>query len=118
MTEQITVQVTTAGGRAVVAAFGEIDMASAPTLKAAIEQVIQNGTRQLIVDLEGVRFLDSSALNLLVAVRKRLGPGCLGVVASQRNVRRIFALTGIDTLIPMFYTVDAAIEAASESASD
>ena len=111
MTDQIAVEVTTSAGHTVVSASGEIDIASAPVLEAAIDASIGNGTRQLIVDLQNVSFLDSTALHLLVTVLKRLGPGSLGVVARRSNVRKIFALSGLDTLIPIFDTVDDAIDA-------
>lgn len=117
LTEQITVQVTTAAGLTIVAACGEIDIASAPVLRAAIDTVVKNGSRQLIVDLGGVTFMDSTGLNLLIGVVRELGTGSLGVVASQPNVRRVFAVSGIDTVMPVFDSVDAAVEAASKMAS-
>lgn len=118
VTEQITVRVSTAGGHAVVVVHGEIDLATAPALREAIAAMIRNGTRQLIMDLEGVDFLDSTALNVLVGVVRELGPGSLGVVASKSIVRRIFALSGIESVIPVFDCLDAAVEAASKAASD
>jgi anti-sigma B factor antagonist len=116
VTEQITVEVTTVGGHAVVAASGEIDMSSAPILRAAIDTMIENGTRQLIVDLGGVWFMDSTGLNLLIAVGRELGTGSLGVVTNHPNVRRVFTISGVDMLIPIFDSIDAAVEAASNPA--
>jgi anti-sigma B factor antagonist len=114
LTEQLTVHVTTIDGHTVVAVSGEIDLASAPRARAAIDTVIEDGTHRLIVDLQGVEFMDSTGLNLLIVELKRLGPGSIRVVASQANILRLFEITGIDTVIPIFDTVTAAIEAASE----
>jgi anti-sigma B factor antagonist len=116
VTEQITIEVTTAGGHVVVAAAGEIDISSAPILRAAIDTVIDSGCRQLIVDLDGVWFMDSTGLNLLIAVSRELGTGSLGVVANHPTVRRVFAISGVDRLVPIFDSIDAAVEAASNPA--
>jgi anti-anti-sigma regulatory factor len=56
---------------------------------------------------------------VLVGIIRRLGLGRLGVVATQPNIRRVFAISGVDTIISLFDSVDAAIEAATEAtASD
>jgi len=114
MTEPITLQVTKVAGHAVVAVSGEIDISSVPDMRAAIDAVLTDGTRQLIVDLDGVRFMDSTGLNLLIGVVKQLGPGTLGVVANRSSIRRIFSISGIDQVIPLYESVAAAVEAASK----
>jgi anti-sigma B factor antagonist len=113
MTEPIGLQVRTIDGHAVVAVSGEIDVSTAPALQASIDVLIQNGTRQFIVDLEAVDFIDSSCLKTLIRVIKQLGPSSLRVVASQPRVIRVFSVSGIDQLIPVFKSVEAAIAAAS-----
>ena len=50
------------------------------------------------MDLSGVRFMDSSGLNVLVGTARRLGAGSFGVVVSRPSIRRIFSVTGIDNL--------------------
>ncbi len=111
MTEEVTLQVLTVHGHTVLAVSGEIDISTATVLRKAIDSVIQDGTHRLIVDLENVGFMDSSGLNTLISVIRRLGPGSLLVAASQPHIRRVFSLSGIDQLIPVFGSVAAAIEA-------
>jgi anti-sigma B factor antagonist len=117
LTEQIVVRVTTAAGHPVVAVSGEVDVATAPVLRDGINAVIADGARHLIVNLEGVDFMDSAALNLLIAAHRELGPGSMGVVISRANLGRLFAVSGIDAVIPVFESLDAAVEAASKSDS-
>jgi len=119
MTEQlIRVEATVVDGHPVLAVSGEIDISSAPVLRAAIDGLLADGVRQLIVDLDGVRFMDSTALNVLISVVKKLGPGSLRVVASQAHIRRIFSISGIDKVTPLFDSVaDAVIAAPDEAAS-
>ena len=111
MTEELTLQALTVQGHTVLAVSGEIDISTATVLRKAIDTMIQDGTHRLIVDLENVGFMDSSGLNTLISVIRRLGPGSLLVVASQHHIRRVFSLSGIDQLIPLFGSVAAAIEA-------
>jgi anti-sigma B factor antagonist len=109
LTEQITVDVTAVRGRVVVSVAGEIDIATAAVVRAAIDVMIQDGTRQIVVDLQGVRFMDSTGLNLLIFVARQVGPGSLGVVASHLPVR-VCTTSGIDTVILLFDSLDAAVQ--------
>lgn len=53
-------------GSALLTLEGELDMASAPEVEAALEPVIAGGARKVIIDAAGLRFADSSAIALLV----------------------------------------------------
>jgi len=110
MTEQFAVQVTVVEGYRVVEVAGEIDISTAPALRTAIEAEVASGTRELIVDLGGVQFMDSSGLSLLIGVTRLLGPESFGVVGIQAHLARIFTLTGSDRLIPLFDSVAEAID--------
>ncbi len=95
----------------VIEAYGEIDMASAGQLQGVVDSCRGLGADQLIVDLSGIRFMDSSGLNALIGTARQLGPGSFGVVVSRPSIRRIFALTGIDNVIPVFESVAEAVHA-------
>jgi anti-sigma B factor antagonist len=80
--------------RVVVAVAGEVDMATAPQL----EQVLAGHTGvDVVVDLAGVPFLDSSGLSVLVKTRAYVeGSGrTLRVTGEQDNVRKILEVTGL-----------------------
>jgi anti-sigma B factor antagonist len=110
MTEQITFEITTTDRYAVVAVTGEIDISSAPRMRETIESVVEGGPPQLIVDLGGVEFMDSSGLNTLIAAVRHMGPESLRVVATHPHIRRIFSITGTDKVIPVFDSLDEAIQ--------
>jgi anti-sigma B factor antagonist len=78
----------------VVAVAGEVDMATAPQLGEVLGA--QTGV-DLVVDLSGVPFLDSSGLSVLVRKRADLaGTGrTLRVIGEQDNVRKILEVTGL-----------------------
>jgi anti-sigma B factor antagonist len=115
VTELITVQTKTTETYGLVAVVGEIDIASAPALQEAIDSLVDGGVRHLIVDLDGVGFIDSSGLSALVGVVNRLGAESLGVVTSRPQIRRVFQISGLEQIIRLFDTVGAAISAASKT---
>jgi anti-sigma B factor antagonist len=81
-------------GQVVVSLRGELDVADAARVAAALAQVAARA-RQVIVDLEGLEFIDSSGLAALVRARKhaRLAGGDLLLAAPQRQVLRVLAIT-------------------------
>jgi anti-anti-sigma factor len=101
----------------VIEAYGEIDIASAGDLWEMIDSSLRLGAGQLIVDLSGIRFMDSSGLNALIGTARQLGPDSFGVVVSRPSIRRIFAVTGIDNVIPVFDSVPEAAQTLDRGAA-
>nr|WP_239521441.1 STAS domain-containing protein [Blastococcus saxobsidens] len=84
----------------VLVATGEIDCTSAPHVQARIEQLLDAGARELVIDLTAVTFLDSAGLCALATVH-RLSAGQVGirVLASTRAVIRPLQITGLWQLL-------------------
>jgi anti-sigma B factor antagonist len=97
-------------GATVVAADGEIDLHTAPALRDTLGQLEQSGAREIVVDLSGVGFLDSSALGTLVGAHKDLhaSGGILKVVCAQPNILKVFEITRLSEVIPVFDSVERA----------
>jgi anti-anti-sigma factor len=94
----------------VVALEGELDLERAPSLKWALIDSVDAGRSQLVVDLSQVRFMDSTALSVLVGVNKSLGDGArMAIVCVNPNVLKIFELSGMDGVFATFPTVDDAL---------
>ena len=93
---------------------GEVDVTTTPRVRAQLISLLSEGKPQLIVDLEGVDFLDSSGLGALVAGLKlaRSRSGELRIVCDrQRSVRKVLEVTGLERVLDRFDTVDAATAA-------
>jgi anti-sigma B factor antagonist len=88
----------------VIAVAGEADLYSAPELKRALDEAIEAGGRDIVVDLTRTTFLDSTALSVLVEATKRLRPdgGRVALVCVDRNLVKIFRITALDRLFPLF----------------
>ena len=86
----------------VLGLIGEVDIATVPIVRDAIDAALAQGARALTIDLTSVNFVDSAGLGLLVAYHRRLrderGTGI--VVSGVRSpVRRVFEITGLDSLL-------------------
>lgn len=87
--------------RPVVAVHGELDVDGAAELRRMlIEAIDEHLGRRLVVDLEGVDFIDSAGLSVLVGGLKRAkeGEGDLVLVATGRSVTKVLELTGLTRL--------------------
>ena len=99
---------------------GEIDLYTAPEFKERMVQVIEDGKKQVIVDLSKATFIDSTTLGVLVGGVKRLRPagGTLALVCSDQNIVKIFEITGLDRVFPIHSSREEALDAVSSGATD
>ena len=90
---------------------GEVDLYTAPEFKERLVQVIEDGKKQLVVDLSKATFIDSTTLGVLVGGVKRLrtNDGQLSLVCSDRNITKIFEITGLDRVFAIYGTRDEAV---------
>jgi anti-sigma B factor antagonist len=83
---------------------GEVDLSTAHSLRARVDQLIHEGARRLVVDLE------RSGLSALVTARKRIQEvdGEIAIVCRQDSVLKVFTVTGLDRV---FRIADSVAEA-------
>lgn len=107
----ITVDVEQLPGAAVLTVRGEVDIRSAPELRARLAEVLDDGADRVVLDLLGVPFLDSTGLSVMVAAHKRLTPrgNALGVVCTAAPVLRVLTVTGLARVFSVHSTLDAAL---------
>jgi anti-sigma B factor antagonist len=101
----------TVGGVLVVAAPKEIDITNAAALRSALLTAESSRPGTLVVDMTRTRFCDSSGPHALFAAHQRAQAESREVllVAPSAIVRRIFALTGVDRLVPGFTSLADAL---------
>jgi len=97
--------------RHVVAVRGEIDLFTAPELKATLLAAIDGGKSRIVVDLGETTFLDSTALGVLIGAIKRLRArdGALTIVNTDANIAKTFEITGLDQIFTIAGSRDEAI---------
>jgi anti-sigma B factor antagonist len=95
----------------VISLAGEVDLYTAPEFKQQLLEVIGQGGKEVIVDLSGTTFIDSTTLGVLVGGVKRLrsNEGQLSLVCSDRNITKIFEITGLDRVFTIYSTRNEAV---------
>jgi len=102
----------TDAGITVVVPNGRLDVAGAPTLKAAIGDAVKDdGTPRLVIDMEGVSFVDSTGLGSVIAALKlvRGSKGDIRLAAPNQQVRVVLELTTLDRVFAYYPTVEDAL---------
>ena len=84
--------------RTLVTARGSIDLHSSESLQSHLIGLLDEGDRQIVVDLAAVDFCDSSGLNVLVRAYKhaRVTDAALVVTGAQGRVENVLRTTGLD----------------------
>jgi anti-sigma B factor antagonist len=101
----------TDSGVTVVAPNGRLDVAGAPALKEAIGNAVKDGPPRLVIDMEGVSFVDSTGLGSVIAALKlvRSSKGDLRLAAPNQQVRVVLELTTLDRVFAYYPTVEDAL---------
>jgi anti-sigma B factor antagonist len=96
----------------VISLAGEVDLYTAPEFKQQLLEVIGRGAKQVVVDFSNTTFIDSTTLGVLVGGVKRLrtNDGQLSLVCNDRNITKIFEITGLDRVFTIYPTRDEALE--------
>lgn len=89
-----------------------LDAHNSEELKTEMNRLFATGSKELIVDLKDVRFIDSSGLGVLVSGFKNASTrqGSLKLSGLQTQVRSMFELTRLHRVFDIFQTTDEALE--------
>jgi len=98
-------------GVPVIRAPGEIDVASAEPLRAVLAETAARGHATIVVDLSATRFCDSAGLHVLIRAHRMAVAegGEVRLVMGSPGMLRIFAITGVDRVMPRFADRAAAV---------
>ena len=99
------------GGLLRVAVRGELDVATAPTLREHLFGAVERSKGVMIVDLLGVTFIDSTALGVLIGTQERCDEHgtLLRIILNESRIVKIFEITGLTGLFSIFPTVAEAV---------
>lgn len=107
------VRVTTrdVGAQTVLEVAGEIDVSTADVLRDRLTELLDRDRTDLVIDLRGVRFMDSTGLGLLVGTLKkvRLAGGRLQLVIDSERLLKVFRITALLQVFTVHETVEAAL---------
>jgi anti-sigma B factor antagonist len=99
-------------GAVVLSLAGELDLYNADEVRAALLEACADEPAMLVIDLEQVRFIDSTALGVLIEGRSRLADrGGFRLAAPGLETRRALEVSGLDRHFLVRDTVAEALEA-------
>jgi anti-sigma B factor antagonist len=107
-TEQLRVDSRTEKDRIVISLDGELDMASAPLLQAALENADAAATSVLVLDLRELRFMDSTGLRIILWARERLHSRGqeFALTTGSSQVQRLLSVSGVGEHLRVIATPD------------
>jgi anti-sigma B factor antagonist len=110
--EPVKEVVTADSGAAIVRLAGQLDLHNAERVREVMLEVAEAAPERLVIDLEEVTFLDSTALGILVEARTKLPDGRAFLLAAPGvEVRRALEVSGLDRHFAVHATVDEALTA-------
>jgi anti-sigma B factor antagonist len=111
LTVTVTARESTGQPYTLVAIAGEADVTNREELRGVLDGEVALAPGTLILDLSGLRFMDSSALHVILQANRALdrNGGMMALVAPQDAVAKMLRLTTADRLVPVFRTVAEAV---------
>jgi anti-sigma B factor antagonist len=100
------------GGTVVAHLSGEVDMTNAAHVREELLAAIPNDVLALVVDLDGCRYLDSAAIEVIFDLSRRLQrrrQELRLVVPDSSPLGRVLVLTEVNSVAPVHATLDSAL---------
>ncbi|MEU1125730.1 STAS domain-containing protein [Streptomyces sp. NPDC005899] len=115
----LKVDETEQGGWTVLRAHGELDLVSSPVVRQSVHGAVAEGRHDVVLDLSGVLFCDSSGVNVLIATRRLMKScgGRLRLVLPARgavdgsHVNKVLGALGVRRLFDVYPDAGAATDA-------
>jgi anti-anti-sigma factor len=111
-------EITRQGDVVVARLDGEIDLANTPTVSAAVLEAVPNDAAGLVVDLSGVRYIDSVGIRMLFTFVRSLHASRQGMaiaIPPESPVRKLLKITHLDEATELRDSIDQAVVALRES---
>lgn len=110
---QVTVTTSQQDGVFVIAFGGDIDVASAVTVRDALDRVIAAGHHRIVMNLDEVTFLDSTGLGVMVGRLKAVRDvgGDMHLVCTTARIMRVMAITSLDEVFTIHASTEDAVAA-------
>ncbi|QXC60107.1 STAS domain-containing protein [Aquihabitans sp. G128] len=107
----LRLDVSEQGAWSVLQVGGEIDVATAPRLREQLIRLVNDERFRIVVDLEGVDFIDSTGLGVLIGALKRVRThdGDLVLVCTEPRIVKVFEITGLNQVFQIHASLDDAV---------
>lgn len=89
---------------------GSLDLATAPTVRAALSDATEKGSNNLIIDLTELEFLDSTGLGVLIGAHRRAAERgeTFRLIVSDGPISRLLNITGLIAVFVVHRSIEDA----------
>ena len=110
--QKIDIDIRDAGEYRVIEPTGDLDVYTVGTLRDAIAEILDHDDPKVVVDLDGVPFMDSSGLGALMGGVRRLreAGGDLAIACTKEQHLKLFTITGFGEGVSIAPTVEEAAQ--------
>ncbi len=90
---------------------GSLDLATSPSLRAALIEAADEGKHDIVVDLSQLEFLDSTGLGAIIGAHRRAleHGGCVRLIVNEGPIQRLLTITGLMSILSVYASLDAAL---------
>lgn len=112
MDADLQINLTQAGPFPVLDLVGEVDAYTCSSFRDAMIKALNGQNASLIISMNGVEYIDSTGLGALVGGLKRASEkhGHIYIVCTNPQVTKVFEITGLIKVFPVYATVEEACE--------
>lgn len=98
-------------GNAVLDLAGEVDSYNSPKLREKMVSLIDEGHSNLVINMTGVDYIDSTGLGTLVGGLKRASEknGAIKIICPNEQIYKVFSITGLVKVFSIFDNEQAAL---------
>lgn len=98
---------------------GSLQHVDTPGFEEALEKIMQDGARFIVLDFTGLRYICSSALGVMIASKRKIRrrEGDIRLVVQDGDVARVFRITLLDRVFQFHETKQAAVSAFNQTSS-
>lgn len=117
--DQITTSSEIIQGIPILNVVGDIDIYTAPRFKEGITELITQGHTNILIDMAGVDFMDSSGFGTLLSATKPLRPvgGSLSLCGCNEAITRMLEITRLNTLFKVYKNREEALQQMQNASS-
>jgi anti-sigma B factor antagonist len=96
----------------IISVQGEIDVYTSPRVKETINELIEKENYNLIINLEEVRYIDSTGLGVLIGALKKVREhnGSINLICTNPQIKKIFNITGLVKIFGIFKNEEEATD--------
>lgn len=103
---------TAKGDVSIVSMKGKFDTQTSPDAEVKLMDLIQSGTTKIVINFEGLEFISSAGLRVLLVAAKKMSVlgGTLRICSINEVVQDVFEISGFDTILEVTEDEAAALD--------